>query len=187
MKRVFIKFISRIIIKLVQIILTNAPKDRLYSIFDTMVLNYQEKIYEKYREKYDLSDSFKLSGKGIRFYGEGKIKCGENSYIGELSTIQSSPGCEVSIGNGCAISHNVRMYTYTNISDQDFSKENKESVKASVHIKDYVWIGANVFICPGVTIGENAIVGANSVVTKDIPSNAIYGGVPAKLIKMKNI
>lgn len=52
-----------------------------------------------------------------------------------------------------------------------------------VHIKKNVWIGANVTILPGVTIGENAIVGACSVVTKDVPDNAVVVGNPAKIIK----
>ena len=52
-----------------------------------------------------------------------------------------------------------------------------------VHIKKNVWIGANVTILPGVTIGENAIVGACSVVTKDIPDNAVAVGNPARVIK----
>ncbi len=52
-----------------------------------------------------------------------------------------------------------------------------------VHIKRNVWIGANVTILPGVTIGENAIVGACSVVTKDVPDNAVVVGNPARVIK----
>ncbi len=52
-----------------------------------------------------------------------------------------------------------------------------------VHIKKNVWIGVNVTILPGVTIGENAIVGASSVVTKDVPDNAVVVGNPARVIK----
>ncbi len=52
-----------------------------------------------------------------------------------------------------------------------------------VHIKKNVWIGANITILPGITIGENAIVGACSVVTKDVPDNAVAVGNPAKVIK----
>lgn len=52
-----------------------------------------------------------------------------------------------------------------------------------VHIKKNVWIGVNTTILPGVTIGENAIVGAGSVVTKDVPDNAVVVGTPAKVIK----
>jgi acetyltransferase-like isoleucine patch superfamily enzyme len=47
-----------------------------------------------------------------------------------------------------------------------------------------VWLGANVTILQGVTIGDNAIIAAGAVVTKDVPANAIVGGVPAKVIKM---
>ena len=50
-------------------------------------------------------------------------------------------------------------------------------------IKRNAWIGAAATILPGVTIGENAVIAAGSVVTKDVPNNCIVGGVPAKFIK----
>ena len=56
-------------------------------------------------------------------------------------------------------------------------------VPAPVHIKRNAWIGANATILPGVTIGENAVVAAGAVVTKDVPDNTIVGGIPAKVIK----
>nr|WP_199078956.1 sugar O-acetyltransferase [Pedobacter sp. ASV19] len=52
-----------------------------------------------------------------------------------------------------------------------------------IHIKKNVWIGANVTILPGVTVGENAIIAAGAVVSKDVPDNTVVGGIPAKLIK----
>lgn len=45
------------------------------------------------------------------------------------------------------------------------------------------WLVAGVTVCPGVTIGENSVIGAGSVVTKDVPDNTVYAGVPAKFIK----
>jgi len=51
-------------------------------------------------------------------------------------------------------------------------------------IKDGAWIASGVIICAGVTIGENAVVGAGSVVTRDVPDNFFVAGVPAKLIRM---
>ena len=53
-------------------------------------------------------------------------------------------------------------------------------------IGDGVWIGANAFINPGIRIGSNTVIGANSVVTKNLEANSIYGGVPAKLIRQKD-
>lgn len=55
--------------------------------------------------------------------------------------------------------------------------------KGPVIIKKNAWLGEGVSVMPGVTIGENAIIGANSVVTKDIPNNAVAAGVPARVIK----
>lgn len=56
----------------------------------------------------------------------------------------------------------------------------------SVIIKDNVWLGEHVSVLPGVTVGENSIIGANSVVTKSIPANSIAVGIPAKVIKQYN-
>ena len=53
-----------------------------------------------------------------------------------------------------------------------------------IHIRKNAWIGARVNILPGVTIGENAIIGTGSIVTKDIPDNAVAVGNPAKVVKM---
>lgn len=53
-----------------------------------------------------------------------------------------------------------------------------------VHLKKNCWIGANTTILPGVTVGENAIVAAGAVVSKDVPDNAIVAGVPAKVVQM---
>lgn len=59
-------------------------------------------------------------------------------------------------------------------------------VPGSIHIKKNAWIGANATILPGVTIGENAIVAAGAVVSKNVPDNTIVGGIPAKFIKTIN-
>lgn len=52
-----------------------------------------------------------------------------------------------------------------------------------VHIGDNCWIGSNVVICPGVTIGENTVIGAGSVVTKDIPANVVAVGNPCRVVR----
>jgi len=64
------------------------------------------------------------------------------------------------------------------------STEHRQSLTVGhIHIKKNAWIGANATVLPGVTVGENAVVAAGAVVSKDVPDNAIVGGIPAKIIK----
>ena len=148
--------------------------------------SYYEERYEYFRRQYHIQSNFGFNGVDIRIYGNGEIELGSNSYIGNYSTMQLTKGFKIVIGDNCQISHNVRMYTSSADPDQDFTKiKSKPSKVGNIIIGDGVWIGANVFINPGITIGRNAVIGANSMVTKDIPENAIVGGVPAKLIRYK--
>ena len=147
----------------------------------------QTEIYDSYRQKYKIADDFKFNGEGIKLYGDGEIIAGANSYIGQFSFLQSAKGCKIEIGRNCAISHNVKIYTSSYISDQDFVQVERDLHYGNVLIGDGVWIGVNVLVNPGITIGNNAIIGANSVVTKDIPPLAIAGGVPAHIIRFKSL
>ncbi len=161
---------------------------KLFTYFVIRLSNlYYKCLYKNYRYKYDINKTFIFNGKAIDFYGEGEISADCNSYIGSYSTIQAVKKYKVSIGKDCMISHNVRIYTSSAIADQNFSLKPLKEKYGNVKIGDAVWIGANVFINPGITIGNNAIVGANSVLTKDVPDFAIVGGVPAKIIRMKTI
>ncbi len=64
------------------------------------------------------------------------------------------------------------------------SIESRKTLTAGhIHIKQNVWIGANATILPSVKIGENSVVAAGSVVSKDVPDNCVVGGIPAKIIK----
>lgn len=64
------------------------------------------------------------------------------------------------------------------------SPENRHSLTAGpIHLKRNEWIGANATIMQGVTVGENSVVAAGAVVTKDVPDNTVVGGIPAKIIK----
>ena len=67
------------------------------------------------------------------------------------------------------------------------SPENRQSlVPGHIHIKKNAWIGAGATILAGVTIGENAVVAAGAVVSKDVPDNTIVGGMPAKTLNIIN-
>jgi len=125
-----------------------------------------------------------FNGVDIEMYGDGNIIIGENSYIGNRSTIASVKGQKVHIGKNCSISHNVRFYTINrNPIDIINNKSVIGKIQGDIIVGNNVWIGANVFINQNVTIGDNVVIGANSVVTKNLDSNCIYAGTPAKLIK----
>lgn len=159
----------------------------LCRFFKKGLLILQETEYKSFRNKYSIDPSFRFNGKEILMYGEGEIIAGKDSYVGEYSTWQAVKGYKIVIGQGCRISHNVRCYTQSAEADQDFSAMPIRSKSGDVVIEDYVWIGANVFINPGITIGTNSIIGANAVVTKNVEPFSIVGGVPAVLIRKKNL
>jgi maltose O-acetyltransferase len=162
-------------------------KKLIAKLTDKMIWIFYEEQYNAFRKKYDLSTTFRFNGKGISMYGEGEIIGGEYSYVGEYSTWQAAKAYKIVIGKKCKIGHNVRCYTQSAMPDYDFSRSDIPEKFGDVIIGDYVWIGANVFINPGIEIGNNSVIGANSVVTKNVPENAIVGGVPAKVIRFKNL
>ena len=95
------------------------------------------------------------------FIDDGEIVIGEKVMFGPAVTIATV---------GHPINPEMREYMYT----------------APVRIEDNVWIGGNVTICPGITIGKNSVVGAGSVVIHDIPANSIAAGNPARVIRQIN-
>lgn len=108
------------------------------------------------------------------------------------------PGARIIIGNHCSFSgvsivadkevileNNVTVGANAIIGDRDGHSEIYASEPRPIHIGNHVWIGMNATIMKGVTIGDNAIVGAGAIVTKDVPANAIVAGVPAKIIKYR--
>jgi acetyltransferase-like isoleucine patch superfamily enzyme len=87
---------------------------------------------------------------------------------------------------GITIEDNVQIAPKVSLLSEghSVSSENRQSLMVGhIHIKKNAWIGANATILPGVTIGENAVVAAGAVVSKDVPDNTIAGGIPAKIIK----
>lgn len=157
----------------------------LAKIICSTIKGRQDRIYNIFRQQYDISPTFIFNGDNINLTGNGKIIIGEGSYIGQRSSIEAYDGAIVKIGRNCSISHNVRIYTY-NLDPISVIKEQKSqqnSKSGDVIIGDNCWIGANVFIKENVTIGNNCVISANSLVTRNIPSNSIAMGVPAKVVK----
>ena len=91
----------------------------------------------------------------------------------------------VSIGSRTLIGPNVQIYTATHPLDHKVRASGLEFAK-SVIIGEDVWIGGGAIVCPGVRIGDRAIIGAGSVVTKDVPSDVFAAGNPCKVIRNLN-
>lgn len=91
----------------------------------------------------------------------------------------------ISIGHHVVISERVVLRDSDNhtIKDMEAISSDESGVTASIVIGDHVWIGLNVIVLKGVTIGEGAIVAAGSVVNKDVPPHCLVAGVPAKVVK----
>lgn len=129
----------------------------------------------------DDNSSLTIRGKGKLFYGadivlfpNSKFEMG-NSFINSDCKIRCHKS--IKIGNECAISHDFT------IMDSDAHYLNGDNHTYAVEIQNHVWIGTRVTVLSGVTIGEGAVIAANSLVTKDVPPKTLVGGVPAKIIK----
>lgn len=138
--------------------------------------------YRRYRHRYDLHPTLRFNGRDINLAGAHAITVGRETYIGARSSLNSTGG-PVRIGDGCAISHDVRVYTSTYVADADLREATVR--EGPVTIGDAVWIGFGALVAPNVTIGDNAVVGANSVVNHDVEPWTIVAGVPATVVRRK--
>ena len=106
------------------------------------------------------------------------IHIGENVFINACCHFQDHGG--VTLGDGCQIGHNVVFATL----NHGIEPENRRfTYPAPIVLGRNVWVGSNSTILQGVTIGDNSVVAAGAVVTKDVPADTIVGGVPARVIK----
>ena len=108
------------------------------------------------------------------------IEVGENFFANYNLTVLDV--AKVRIGDNAQIAPNVSIYTAGHPIHPD-SRNSGYEYGIEVSIGDNVWIGGNAVIMPGVTIGNNAVIGAGSVVTRDIPDNVIAAGNPCRIIR----
>lgn len=129
----------------------------------------------------------KKTGKHLRvdkdclFYHTRNLTLGDNIWIGRRAFISARGG--LTIGNDVLIAFDSVILTEHHIYKKNYLIRETGYMTKPVKIGNNVLIGAKAIIMPGVTIGNNVVIGTNSVVTKNVPSNSIYGGIPAKLIK----
>ncbi len=111
------------------------------------------------------------------------VHFGKNVYANFNLTIVDDT--HVYVGDSVMFGPNVVLATGSHPNDPDLRRKAAQ-FNAPITIKDNAWIGANVCVMPGVTIGENSIIGAGSVVTKDIPDNVIAVGNPCRVLREIN-
>lgn len=103
---------------------------------------------------------------------------GKNVFINACCHFQDQGG--ITLGDGCLIGHNVVFATL----NHGFAPADRASLyPAPIVLGKNVWVGSNSTLLQGIRIGDNAVIGAGSVVTKDVPANTIVGGVPARILR----
>ena len=111
-------------------------------------------------------------------YESGRIEIGEHTFINYGSSIAAR--ASVKIGSYCHLGH--YMFVMDN-NQHDVVRHNELPPSKPVIIEDNVWIGSKVIILPGVRIGTRAVIGAGSVVTRDIPPRCVAAGNPARVLR----
>ena len=114
---------------------------------------------------------------GLRLYTRGNLTIGDHSVIDRDCVLDARGG--ITIGNNVNLAPEVMILT----AYHDPDDENFKGITKAVTIEDYAWTATRSLILPGVTIGRSAVVGAGSVVTKDVEPGTIVGGNPARLIR----
>ncbi len=115
---------------------------------------------------------------------EGEVRIGAKSVLGQECTISSFQ--HVSIGRECIVADRVMLIDFDHgVVETDRPVRDQGIYKRDVRVGHNVWIGYGACILRGVRVGDNAIIGTSTVVTKDVPDNAVLGGVPGRILRMR--
>ncbi|HTX30541.1 MAG TPA: acyltransferase [Solirubrobacteraceae bacterium] len=116
---------------------------------------------------------------------EGEVEIGAKSVLGQECTISAFQ--HVSIGRECIIADRVMMIDFDHgMVEVERPIRLQGIYKRDVEVGHNVWIGYGACVLRGVDVGHNSVIGTNSVVTTDVPENAVVGGVPARVIRMRD-
>jgi acetyltransferase-like isoleucine patch superfamily enzyme len=115
---------------------------------------------------------------------EGRVEIGAKSVLGQECTISSFQS--VTIGRECIVADRVMLIDFDHgVVEVDRPIREQGIYKRDVKVGHNVWVGYGACFLRGTTVGDNAVVGTLSIVTKDIPANAVVGGTPAKVLRMR--
>ena len=140
---------------------------------DPSYMKYLEELFGR-----DLSD-VRILTPFICDFGN-RVKFGKGVFLNHSAILSASGGIEFE--DGVMVAPGCRIATI----NHDMNNRHTIYTYGKVTIKKNAWLGMNVTVCPGVTIGKYAVVAAGAVVTKDVPDYAVVGGVPAKVIRMQD-
>ena len=129
----------------------------------------------------DIDESFAMFPPFYTDCGKN-IKIGKRVFINACCCFQDQGG--IVIGDDALIGHHVVLAT---LNHGLFPEQRKDLYPAPIIIGKNVWIGANATVLAGVNIGDNAVIAAGAVVTKDVPANTVVGGIPARILKEVDI
>jgi acetyltransferase-like isoleucine patch superfamily enzyme len=116
---------------------------------------------------------------------EGVIEIGAKSVLGQECTLSCYQ--HISIGRECIIADRTMMIDFDHgMVDTERAIRDQGIYKRDVTVGHNVWIGYGASLLRGVSVGDNAVIGTSSVVTRDIPDNAVAGGVPARVIRLRD-
>ena len=116
---------------------------------------------------------------------EGVVEIGDRTVFGQECTVSAYQ--RVRFGEQCVIADRAMFIDFDHgVVDVERPIREQGIYKRDVVIGSNVWIGYGACVLRGVTVGDNAIIGTNSVVTRDVPANAVVGGVPAKVLRMRD-
>jgi len=152
------------------------------------IFSYKRKETILKKEKFQFKKIAKNSEiqQGCRIHHSENISIGQNVRIGTGALIEGMGG--VIIKDNVIFGPDVTIWTANhNYESPDKLPYDEKVIYRSVIIEDNVWVGGKSIILPGVTIHEGAVIGMGAVVTKDVPSGAVVGGNPAKVLKYRDI
>ena len=116
---------------------------------------------------------------------EGMISIGAKTVMGQECTISAYQ--HVSIGRECVIADRVMLIDFDHgVVDVETPIRLQGIYKRDVRVGNNVWMGYGACILRGVTVGDNAVIGTNAVVTRDVPANAVVAGVPARVLRIRD-
>jgi acetyltransferase-like isoleucine patch superfamily enzyme len=117
---------------------------------------------------------------------EGEVSIGSKTVMGQECTISAYQ--HVSIGRECIVADRVMLIDFDHgVVEVERPIRLQGIYKRDVRVGHNVWIGYGACVLRGVSVGDNSVIGTSSVVTKEVPANAIVGGVPARLLRMREV